>query len=179
MRVYNLEQDTEQVQGWAEPLSGGAVMPWNHFSPPLVHALSRPFLAWLVWKLNLFPPLRPTVLKPLCPFSWLRFRLKMNLKPSSLATLSRPAINWKFRAPCLSRLVQVCVTHENRLRHNQRVQCDGKPGLGGPPESHDELHSCSKPLTSHTALDRAQGPQGPEACWVLPSVHTLARCHAW
>lgn len=112
-------------------------------------------------------------------FSWLRLRLKMNLKPSSLATLSRPAINRKFRALCLSRLVQVCVTHENRLRHNQRVQCDGKPGLGGPPESPDDLHSRSKPLTSHTALDRAQGPQGPEACWVLPSVHTLARCRAW
>lgn len=178
MRVYNLEQDTEQLLGWAEPLSGGAVMSWSHFSPPLVHAASCPFLAWHVWKLNLCPPLRPTALKPLCPFSWLRLWLKMNLKPSC-ATLSRLAVNWKFRAPCWSFLVQVCVTRENRLRHNQSAQCDGKPGLRGPPESPDELHSCAKPLTSHTALDRTQGPQGPEACWVLPSVYTLARCRAW
>lgn len=97
----------------------------------------------------------------------------MNLKPSSLAPLSRSAINWKFRAPRLSCLVQVCVTQENRLGHNQRVPSDGKPGLGGPPESPDELQSRSRPLTSHTALDRTQGPQGPEACWVLPSVYLL------
>lgn len=178
MRVYPLDQDTEQVLGWAAPLSGGAAMPWNRFSPPFVHALSCPFPAWLVWKLNL-PPLRPTVLKPPCPFSQLRLWLKINLKPSSLAPLSRSAINWKFRAPCLSCLVQVCATHENRLGHNQRVPCDGKPGLGGPPESPDELQSRSRPLSSHTALDRTQGPQGPEACWVLPSVYTLAHCRAW
>lgn len=99
----------------------------------------------------------------------------MNLKPSSLAPLSRSAINWKFRAPCLSCLVQVCVTRENRLGHNQRVPCDGKPGLGSPPASPDESQSRSRPLTSHTALDRTQGPKAPKRagschlCTLLPA----------
>ena len=104
----------------------------------------------------------------LCPFSWLRLWLKMNLKPSS-ATLSRLAINWKFRAPCLSCLVQVCVTHENRLRHNQSVQCDGKPGLRGPPESPDELQSCKAPHQPHspgqdTRPSRPWSVLGPAIC---------------
>lgn len=101
------------------------------FSPTLVRPISNPFPTWPVWTLGLVSSRRLTLLRPLCPSAWLRFWLKFDLKPFSLAMLSRSMINWSVKSHVCPVFFQARLISKNRLEHIRKLRV--AEGLGWNP----------------------------------------------